>query len=187
MPSTTSSRAALIFLARAVATAHSLDPALVCAICEQESSWNPWAMRYEPAFFARYIRPLLTEGNSLVASPSFTNDGGQNAPKPSSGEGGSPRPSPSNFAHLSPTEAYARAFSWGLMQVMGQVAREQNFVGPSFAELCDPAIGLEIGCRVLDIKLRAAQGDVQRALQLWNGGSNPNYAAEVLARRAQYK
>jgi soluble lytic murein transglycosylase-like protein len=148
-------RSDLVSLARTIAAAHSLDSALVCAICEQESSWNPWAIRYEPAFFARYIAPMVAAGKSAT-------------PK------------------LSPTEAHARAFSWGLMQVMGQVAREQNFTGASCAELCDPSTGLEFGCRVLSIKLRAAQGDIARALQLWNGGANANYAAEVLSRRNSY-
>src|SRR5579864_7225582 len=92
MPTTsTISRAELIALARATAEAHQLDAALVCAICEQESAWNPWAIRYEPAFFAHYIAPQLDAGK------------------------------------LSITEAQARAISWGLMQVMGQVAREHNF------------------------------------------------------------
>ena len=84
-------RTDLIALARATAEAHQLDAALVCAICEQESAWNPWAIRYEPAFFAHYVAPQLAAGQ------------------------------------ISNTEAQARAFSWGLMQVMGQVAREHNF------------------------------------------------------------
>ena len=28
------------------------------AVVEQESGWNPWAMRYEPAFFSKYVAPL---------------------------------------------------------------------------------------------------------------------------------
>jgi soluble lytic murein transglycosylase-like protein len=44
----------LIKLAKAVAGTFNLDPSLVCAICEQESSWNPGATRFEPAFYARY-------------------------------------------------------------------------------------------------------------------------------------
>ncbi len=78
------------------------------------------------------------------------------------------------------------------MQVMGQVAREHNFgaasssTGAPLAQLCDPASGLEIGCTVFAAKLSAAHGDASRALQLWNGGGNPNYAAEVLARVANY-
>ncbi len=192
MPINDPSRAALIALARTIAAEHLLDAALVCAICEQESSWNPWAMRFEPAFFARYIAPML---NANVPGNANLPIGGQkNAPE------GNHAP-----AKLCPTEAYARAFSWGLMQVMGQVAREHGFGAPpsptnaspsnfalpstnaSLAQLCDPSTGLEFGCRVLATKLSAAQGDVPRALQLWNGGSNAGYAAEVIARAGQYK
>lgn len=150
-------RAELIALARATAEAHQLDAALVCAICEQESAWNPWAIRYEPAFFAHYVAPQLAAGQ------------------------------------ISNTEAQARAFSWGLMQVMGQVAREHNF-GAEFskniaplAQLCDPACGLDIGCAVFSAKLATAHGDATRALQLWNGGGNPNYPTEVLARMRDYQ
>jgi soluble lytic murein transglycosylase-like protein len=52
--------AQLVLLARRAAAAQSLDPALVCAIVEQESAWNPWAMRYEPLFFAKYVASLYT-------------------------------------------------------------------------------------------------------------------------------
>lgn len=41
------------------AKAHLLDPALVAAVCEQESDWIPWAVRFEPAFETRYIHPAL--------------------------------------------------------------------------------------------------------------------------------
>lgn len=50
----------LVVLARKAATAQSLDAALVCAVVEQESGWNPLAMRYEPAFFAKYVAALYT-------------------------------------------------------------------------------------------------------------------------------
>lgn len=87
------SRDDFISLARQTAAAHNLPPELVCAICEQESSWNPFAIRYEPAFMSKYVAPLFTN-NKIDA-----------------------------------TEAYARAISWGLMQVMGQAARECGFHG----------------------------------------------------------
>ncbi len=38
---------------------HGLDAVLVASVCEQESWWNPWAIRFEPAFEARYIKPAL--------------------------------------------------------------------------------------------------------------------------------
>lgn len=140
----------LVSLARTAAESHDLDPSLVCAVIEQESSWNPWAMRYEPAFFAKYVASLYTN-NKVSAS-----------------------------------EAYARGFSWGLMQVMGQVARENGFTDRYLSGLCDPATGIDIGCRVLRKKLDSAQGDTVKGLLAWNGGGNPNYAVEVLARRSSY-
>ena len=140
----------IIDLARRIAAAHTLDPQLVCAVIEQESAWNPWAVRYEPGFLSRYVAPLYTAGK------------------------------------LSATEAYTRAMSWGLMQVMGQVAREFGFKEASLSELCDPATGIEFGCRILAAKLTRAKGGVPAALLAWNGGADANYPAEVLARKSNY-
>jgi len=140
----------LLTLARKAAATQALDPALVCSVIEQESGWNPWALRYEPAFFNKYVASLYTN-NKISAS-----------------------------------EAYARGFSWGLMQVMGQVARENGFEAPFLSALCDPEQGLVVGCKVLRKKLDAASGDATHALLAWNGGGNPNYAAQVLPRRAHY-
>jgi soluble lytic murein transglycosylase-like protein len=140
----------IIELARRIAAKHGLEPALVCAVIEQESAWNPWAVRYEPGFLSRYVAPMYTAGK------------------------------------LSATEAYTRSMSWGLMQVMGQVAREFGFAGKSLAELCNPAIGVEFGCLILAARLARAHEDVSAALLSWNGGGTPNYAAEVLARTRNY-
>jgi soluble lytic murein transglycosylase-like protein len=140
----------LVALAHRAAAAQSLDPALVCAVIEQESGWNPWAIRYEPAFFAKYVANLYTN-NKISAS-----------------------------------EAYARGFSWGLMQVMGQVARETGFDAAFLSALCDPEQGLDTGCKVLRKKFDAMAGDMIRTLLAWNGGANPAYAAQVLARKAHY-
>ena len=140
----------LVTLAQNLAQVHGLDPALVCAVIEQESAWNTWAMRYEPAFFAKYVASLYTNNK------------------------------------VSATEAYARGMSWGLMQVMGQVARENGFTDRFLSALCDPSAGIEFGCRALRKKLDAAKGDTVQGLLSWNGGANPNYPVEVLARRATY-
>lgn len=48
----------LVALARNIAIQNGLNDALVCAIVEQESAWQPNATRYEPAFYTRYIVPL---------------------------------------------------------------------------------------------------------------------------------
>jgi len=93
---------------------------------------------------------------------------------------------------ISITEAQARAFSWGLMQVMGRSpANTISAWGPQriaapLSQLCDAVTGLEIGCTVFAAKLFAAHNDVSRALQLWNGGGNPSYAGASLARLANY-
>jgi hypothetical protein len=61
---------------------------------------------------------------------------------------------------LSPTEEIARSISWGLMQVMGQVAREQGFAGKFLSELCEPDTGVALGCAVLAGKLAVAEGEL---------------------------
>ena len=50
---------ARLALAKKWATKYGLDPLIVCAVIEQESGWNPWAIRFEPAFEQRYIKPAL--------------------------------------------------------------------------------------------------------------------------------
>lgn len=141
----------LIALAKTVASGHELAPELVCALIERESTWRPWAMRFEPSFFQTYCLGMFTNGKIDVS------------------------------------EAYARAISWGLMQIMGQSAREQGFQGQFLPELCDPATGIEFGCRLLKRKIARARGDVAAGLLLWNGGGNPSYATDVLALAAKYK
>jgi len=140
----------LIALARRTAAAHGLQPFIVCAVIEQESGWNPWAVRFEPTFLSRYVAPLYTAGK------------------------------------LSATETYTRSMSWGLMQVMGQLARENGFVAQSLTELCDPETCLELGCRILATRLKRARGNMEEALLAWNGGANPKYALEVLSRTKNY-
>jgi len=87
---------------------------------------------------------------------------------------------------VSASEAYARGFSWGLMQVMGQVARESGFDPLFLSALCDPELGLAVGCKVLRKKLDTMPGDTMRGLLAWNGGANSAYPAQVLARKAHY-
>ncbi len=123
-----------------------LDPALVCAIIEQESNFNPWAIRFEPGFLQRYVIPL-----------NLTN----------------------------PTETYARSTSWGLMQLMGQSARELGYTG-NLSRLCEPETGIPWGCMHFRHKLAAAGNDLRKSLLLWNGGGNVLYPDQVLARVGQF-
>lgn len=87
---------------------------------------------------------------------------------------------------LSETEKHARSTSWGLMQVMGQVAREHGFKGLFLSELCDPEVGLDCGCAHLFSWLQRVGGNTETALLRYNGGANPNYPGEVMARIPDY-
>jgi soluble lytic murein transglycosylase-like protein len=139
----------LIEQAKQRAAVYGLDPALVCAVCEQESEWDTYAIRFEPAFEKKYIHPALPQAPT--------------------------------------TEEIAKAMSFGLMQVMGEVARERGFKGKFLSSLCDPDIGLHVGCEYLKHIMDNHGGDVAASLQRWNGGGNPNYAAEVMARMGKYR
>jgi soluble lytic murein transglycosylase-like protein len=141
----------LIALAKEVAGKFGLDPALVCAVAEQESGWNPWATRYEALFFSKYVAPLYTS-NKIGA-----------------------------------TEAYMRGMSWGLMQVMGQTAREKGVTVKFLSQLCDPEAGISIGCQKLSDELHRLGGDVRAALLAYNGGGALHYPDEVLARMEHYQ
>lgn len=139
---------ALISLARQKAEKYGIDGDLACAIVEQESNWNPHAIRYEPGFYSRYVQP----------------------------QGG-----------LGQTEMTSRAISWGLMQVMGQVAREYGFGGPFLSELCDPEMGLEFGCKFFSALMGKVGNNVDAALLRWNGGGNSFYPSQVKNRIPTYK
>ena len=84
------------------------------------------------------------------------------------------------------TEREHRSTSFGLCQVMGQVARELGFTGVSLTELCDPRTGLYYGARRLKKALDRKHGDVSAALLDYNGGSDKEYPARVLAKVGNY-
>src|SRR5260370_38705560 len=88
---------------------------------------------------------------------------------------------------VSASEAYARGFSWGLMQVMGQVAREVGFDPLFLSALCDPEQGLAIGCKVLRKKFDPRAGATRRALLAWNGGANPPHPPPALGHHDDYR
>ena len=133
-------------LVKKYAVKYGLDPCLVCAVCEQESGWNPYAVRWEPAFFQKYIVP----------------QGLKDA-----------------------TEAYTRAMSFGLMQVMGETARELGFEGKFLTQLCDPDIAVDLGCRKLQ-RCFEIHRDTETSLLCYNGGDDSAYGLTVMARVAHY-
>ena len=89
------------------------------------------------------------------------------------------------------TERVLRATSFGLMQVMGQVARERGYLGPFLTSLCDPDTGLQFGClHLAAFRRRFAGLGWDAVCAAYNGGAgavrgqhdfrNPEYPAKVL-------
>jgi len=87
---------------------------------------------------------------------------------------------PMNF---SDTEEICRAMSWGLMQVMGEVARELGYKGKYLSTLCRvPDLGIEYGCKHLTAKTK--RYGLRQGLSAYNAGSptikNAAYVNEIL-------
>ena len=137
---------------RAAASAHSLDHWLVIGVVAQESAGNQYAIRPERGFWARYSPNML---RMALASVSRWDDHWMQYPD-------------------------LAAASYGLMQVMYQVALERGLALRYPTELCDVAIGLEAGCRHLRWCLAVADGDEVRALLRYNGGGDRGYPQRVI-------
>ena len=75
----------------------------------------------------------------------------------------------SDFHWHEKTEEQSQKFSYGLMQVIGSVARELGFEGRFLTELCDPEIGLEYGCKHLK-RYYDRYKDYSKAIVAYNGG-----------------
>lgn len=120
-----------------VAEKFSLSLKLVRAIVAVESSGNPYATRYEPQFYARYVHG---KGHAVFGNCSRS------------------------------TEEICRAMSWGLMQVIGQTARELGFKEPFLASMCDPEIGLTWGCRYLAKQIVRYEA-IEPAVAAYNAGT----------------
>lgn len=164
-------------IAQALVTAagmHHLDPKVVGAIVRVESAGNPYAWNPEPRYrwvwnvrtWAPFRALRLDEVASEVAPADFPSLAGDRD-----------------------QEWWAQQASWGLMQVMGAVARERGFRGLYLTQLVDPATNLDIGCGHLAALLRWAEGDLVQACAAWNGGKagnerpplrNQDYADKVL-------
>lgn len=136
------------------AAKYGLDPRLVAAIIYQESSGDIWASRYEDGFYHQYIKHL-----NRKSLPGYV---------------------PRFFPTLA-TEKRLRATSWGLMQIMGETAREHGFKARYLNKLARPKLNLEVGCRYFKHLLDITDDNTQKALLKWNGGGNRDYPQVVLA------
>jgi soluble lytic murein transglycosylase-like protein len=163
---------------RRVALKHHLDPLDVMALIKVESGFNAYAWNPEPGY--RYLWDVRKRA-PWTPMPSV-----EGLLKP-----------PPGFPALAgdpDQEWWAQRASWGLMQIMGAVAREVGFLGPYLTELTDPLVNLEYGCVKLARVFGIAGSDKERAFATWNGGPGGNakppyrnaaYAAKVLAAKKE--
>ncbi|HVL67211.1 MAG TPA: transglycosylase SLT domain-containing protein [Vicinamibacterales bacterium] len=142
-------------LIEAVARGAGLDPDLVDAVVRKESSGVTWAWNPEPHY--RFLWDVKQQKPFRRLTPE---------------EIKSETP-PADFPCLAgdrDQEWWAQQASWGLMQVMGGVAREQGFRGGYINQLHDPEVGLFYGVRVLRALILWADGNLHQALAAYNGG-----------------
>lgn len=128
-----------------------ISPNLIAALIHQESAGNIYAVRYEPGFFDRYVKTRTKDTLQGFVPSMCTLE----------------------------TEKRLRATSFGLVQMMGQVARERGFRGQFLSEIIDPETNVRLGTEFLQTLL-LKYDSTEAALLRWNGGGNKNYAKEVL-------
>lgn len=113
---------------------HALPARLVTALIAVESGGDPWAWNPEPHY--RWLWDVKKNMPFRAVTPR---------------EIASEKP-PADFPSLGgdrDQEWWGQQASWGLMQVMGAVAREHGFAGLYLPELCDAETNIEHGCRHL--------------------------------------
>lgn len=162
-------RAAWTSVVRDAAMRHNLRVELLLGVVEKESGFNPWAWNPEPRY--RYLWDVKR---------------GQPFRKLTVFESASEIP-PEDFPCLAgdpDQEFWGQQASWGLMQVMGAVARELGFEGKYLTELSDPYTCIEFGSLKLRHLLTWADGDERHALAAYNGGPGNNPLDGVLKNAA---
>jgi soluble lytic murein transglycosylase-like protein len=128
---------------------------LICAVIHVESSGNPWASRFEPAFYEKYIK-----GKKMKDLPGYF---------------------PPIQICTPQTENFNRSRSMGLFQVMGNTARLYGYDRPFLDELFDIPTNIYMGCKILADKIKDRQGDTEKGLLAYNGGGDPRYPDRVMS------
>ena len=128
------------------ATRYCIPQDILRAVVLVESGGDTWAMRYEPHYRwlwdVRRNKPVRTTMDLFPAPRGVSRD----------------------------SEIMGQKTSWGLMQVMGAVARERGFEGRFLSELCDPDVGMRFGCLHL-LGFHRRWGTWELALVSYNAGS----------------
>lgn len=123
-----------------MAKKYELDPKLVTAVIMKETSGKIGVNRYEPTW--KYPVDVIGWARRLTKA---------------------------GYTTTSLTERVNQYTSWGLMQVMGSVARELGHATP-IPLLVIPEIGIEYGCRKLS-QLFDRYKTVEKVLDAYNSGN----------------
>ena len=125
------------------AKAHNVPAPLIAAVIQEESRFDQWATRAEPLYYKnRKVRRAAMRW--IRAHP-----------------GG-----PNQF-----TELADRSRSYGLMQIMGETAREQGFASPFLAALYIPDNAIAHGATLIKRLLARYKNDTLSAISAYNQGS----------------
>ncbi len=120
-----------------VAQSNGLPKQFVLGICKTESNLDRWAMRFEPDY--RWLWDVHANRGYKARDQDMTLDR-------------APADFPASPGLTTHTEWIGQHTSYGVMQVMGSLAREFGFKG-FFTQLCDVYTCCDIGCRYL-VQLR---------------------------------
>jgi soluble lytic murein transglycosylase-like protein len=72
------------------------------------------------------------------------------------------------------TEWFGQKTSWGILQIMGAVARERQFDSKYLSELCDLKVNLKLASEYLAELRGRSDGTWEGALAAYNGGLRGN-------------
>jgi soluble lytic murein transglycosylase-like protein len=123
---------------------YAIPSSLICAIIQKESSWNPYAFRYEDAFWRRYAAGIR---KVFAVTPTTKDDWWLSYP-------------------------IVYSASYGLMQLMLTTAMERGFrFTQSPFGLFDPATNIKWGCDYLK-SLYNKYGAWPDAISAYNQGNN---------------
>lgn len=136
-----------------ISSKYELNPEIISRLILKESNGNPYAIRYEHLFYKKYIADKDRKSLS----------------------GFIPQRIPTLL-----TEKRLRAFSFGLMQIMGETARWIGFDGKYLTELLNVDTNIEYGCQYLKHCLAKSKGDMYKALLRYNGGGNKDYPTGII-------
>jgi soluble lytic murein transglycosylase-like protein len=123
---------------------YKLPPALLAAFIQEESQFDPFAIRTEPSYLKK--QKVIAQARAFSRAH--------------------------NYIPTFHTELVLRSSSIGLMQPLGQVAREQGFIKPYLTELIKPYASLDEGAKHLLSKMKRYGRDTLSAISAYNQGNN---------------